>query len=66
MHISDRKKFTRRVKLPAIGLIFIGALYVGMFTDIYYGFYPVTGFVAMGILCLAVPIMDSIDLKEDI
>lgn len=66
MRISDRKKFTRRVKLPAIGFIVFGALYVGMFKNIYFGFYPVTGFVAMFILFLAIPIMDSIDLEEDI
>lgn len=60
MRIEDRKKFTWRVKRPAIFILVALAFYVGAFMNIFFSGFPVTLFVAMLPILGAVAIIDTI------
>lgn len=66
MNIIDRRKFTRRVKLPLAVLIMVASTVLGLTVDIIYCGYPVTAFVSAGVFFLSIPILDSIDFGKDI
>ena len=60
MHIADRKKFTWRVKRPTIYMLVVLGLFIGVFTNIYYCGYPITGFVMMVPILGAIGIIDTV------
>lgn len=60
MRISNRKKFTWRVKRPLIYVQIGLAFYIGIFTNIFFSGFPITGFVLMVPLLGAIAIIDTI------
>jgi hypothetical protein len=60
MRISDRKKFTWRVKRPALFILVALSFYVGVFANIFFSGFPITLFVAMIPLAGAIAIIDTI------
>lgn len=60
MRITDRKKFTWRVKRPFIYVQIGLAFYVGVFMNIFFNGFPITGFVALALLLGAFAIIDTI------
>lgn len=61
MRIADRKKFTWRVKRPAIYLLVGLSFYIGVFLNVFVYGQPVTGFVMMLPLFGAFAIIDTIN-----
>lgn len=61
MRISDRKKFTWRVKRPFIYVQIGLAIYVGLFMNIFFSGFPITGFVVLALLLGAFGIIDTIN-----
>ena len=60
VRISDRKKFTWRVKRPLIYVQIGLAFYIGIFMNIFFSGFPITGFVLMVPLLGAIAIIDTI------
>lgn len=60
MHIADRKRFTWRVKRPTIYALVALTFYIGVFTNIYFYGFPVTGFVMVAPLAGVVAIVETI------
>ena len=60
MRIADRQRFTWRVKRPTIYALVFASLYIGVFTNVYFYGYPITGFVMMAPLVGAFGIVETI------
>jgi hypothetical protein len=60
MRIEDRKKFTWRVKRPALFILVALTFYIGAFANIFFNGFPITLFVAMIPLAGAIAIIDTI------
>lgn len=60
MRIADRQKFTWRVKRPVVYLLGALTMYIGVFKNIYFYGYPVTGFVMLVPLFGAFAIVETI------
>lgn len=64
MYISNRKNFTRRVKLPTIALLIVTGFYIGVFANVYYCGYPVTLIVSGMFFVSALAIAESIKQED--